>query len=163
LADVVSKNGNLLLNIGPKGDGSIPEGDRKILEDLAAWMAVNSEAIIGAGVWRKSQEGPTQTNEGQFSDQKEQLYTSEDYRFTANNGCLYAIALKNAEDGRFVIKALADSKDQNVPEFHGIIENVEVLGFGKAVKSWDKNIEGLCVETEGITTDFPVVFKITIE
>lgn len=163
LVDVVSKNGNLLLNIGPKGDGSIPDGDRQILEDLAAWMKVNSEAIIGAGVWRKSQEGPTKTNEGQFSDQKEQLYTSEDYRFTVGSGHLYAIALKNAGDGRFVIKALANSKDQNVPEFHGIIENVEVLGFDKAVKSWEKNGEGLCVETEGIASDFPVVLKITIE
>lgn len=163
LVDVVSKNGNLLLNIGPKGDGSIPEGDRKILEELAAWMKVNFEAIIGAGVWRKSQEGPTKTNEGQFSDQKEQVYTSEDYRFTVNNGHLYAIALKSSENGSFVIKALANSKDQNTPEFHGIIENVEVLGFDKAVKSWDKSSEGLCVKTEGITSDFPVVFKITIE
>lgn len=163
LADVVSKNGNLLLNIGPKGDGSIPEGDRRILEELGAWMKVNSEAITGAGVWRKSQEGPTVTNEGQFSDQKEQLYTSRDYRFTVNNGHLYAIALKNSEDGKFVIKALAKSKDQNIPEFHGIIEKVGVLGFDNAVKCWNQNGEGLCVETEGIESDFPVVLKITIE
>lgn len=163
LADVVSKNGNLLLNIGPKGDGSIPEGDRRILEELGAWMKVNSEAITGAGVWRKSQEGPTVTNEGQFSDQKEQLYTSRDYRFTVNHGHLYAIALKNSEDGKFVIKALAKSKDQNIPEFHGIIEKVEVLGFDNAVKCWNQNGEGLCVETEGIESDFPVVLKITIE
>lgn len=163
LADVVSKNGNLLLNIGPKGDGSIPDGDRRILEELGAWMKVNSEAITGAGVWRKSQEGPTVTCEGQFSDQKEQLYTSRDYRFTVNNGYLYAIALKNSKDGRFVIKALAKSKDQNVPEFHGIIEKVETLGFDNAVKGWNQNVEGLCVETKGIESDFPVVFKITIE
>ena len=50
LVDVVSKNGNLLLNIGPKANGTIPDGDRAILEDLAKWMKVNSEAVIGANV-----------------------------------------------------------------------------------------------------------------
>ena len=57
LVDVVSKNGNLLLNVGPKADGTLPEGDKKILRDLADWMAVNREAIHGAKVWRKSSEG----------------------------------------------------------------------------------------------------------
>ena len=52
LVDVVSKNGNLLLNIGPKADGTIPEGDKKILMDLAVWMKCNGEAIKGAKVWR---------------------------------------------------------------------------------------------------------------
>ena len=64
LVDVVSKNGNLLLNVGPKADGTLPEGDKKILRDLADWMAVNREAIHGAKVWRKSSEGPTKMKEG---------------------------------------------------------------------------------------------------
>ena len=66
LVDVVSKNGNLLLNVGPKADGTLPEGDKKILRDLADWMAVNREAIHGAKVWRKSSEGPTKMQEGQL-------------------------------------------------------------------------------------------------
>ena len=53
---MVSKNGNLLLNIGPKADGSIPDEDKRILKDLGQWMKVNGEAIKGARVWRKSEE-----------------------------------------------------------------------------------------------------------
>lgn len=102
--DVVSKNGNLLLNVGPKADGTLPlEGDKKILRDLADWMAVNREAIHGAKVWRKSSEGPTKMQEGQFSDQKEMVYTPQDYRsFTVNHGNIYAIALKCPQDGTFL-------------------------------------------------------------
>ena len=163
LVDVVSKNGNLLLNIGPKADGTIPDGDKQILTDLAAWMKDNKEAIAGAKVWRKSEEGPTAAKEGQFQDQQETVYTSADYRFTANNGAIYAIALKCPEDGAFNVKALADSADQNVPEFHGIIEKVEVLGFPGAVKEWKTDKEGLHVTTEGVASTFPVTLKITVE
>ena len=68
LVDVVSKNGHLLLNIGPKADGTIPEGDRQILLDMASWMKVNGEAVRGSKVWRKSMEGPTRAADGQFAD-----------------------------------------------------------------------------------------------
>jgi len=126
-------------------------------------MKVNSEAIIGAEVWRKSQEGPTTSCDGQFSDQKEKTYTSEDYRFTVNNGAIYAIALKCPEDGKFVIKSLADSKDQNAPEFHGIIDEVEILGFDGKITSAIKNSEGLCIEAEGVESEFPIVIKVKVE
>ena len=131
--------------------------------DLAAWMKDNKEEIAGAKVWRKSEEGPTAAKEGQFQDQQETVYTSADYRFTANNGAIYAIALKCPEDGVFTVKALADSADQNVPEFHGIIEKVEVLGFPGAVKEWKTDKEGLHVTTEGVASTFPVTLKITVE
>ncbi len=163
LADVVSKNGNLLLNIGPKGDGSIPEGDRQILEDLASWMKVNGEAIVGSKTWRKSQEGPTISKEGQFADQIAKEFTQNDYRFTVNHGAIYAICLKCAKDESYTIQSLADSKDQNVPEFHGIIEDVEVLGFAGAVKSWRKDKDGLHIKTLGVESKFPIVFKVSIE
>lgn len=162
LVDTVSKGGNLLLNIGPKADGSIPEGDRQILKDLGAWMKTNREAIDGAHVWRKSQEGPTRIQEGQFQDQKELCYTPEDYRFTAGNGCIYAIAMKCPDDGRFTVKSLADSRNQNVPEFHGIISDVKLLGNARKL-SWHKDAEGLHVSAPGIHSDFPVVLKITVE
>ena len=163
LVDVVSKGGNLLLNVGPKGDGSVPEGDRRILEDLAAWMQVNREAINGTRVWRKSQEGPTRIREGQFQDQKEVPFTEEDYRFTAGHGAVYAIAMKCPADGNFTIKSLADSPDQNVPEFHGIIEKVTVLGYDTGKLRWSKDADGLHVRAPGIRSEFPVVLKIVME
>lgn len=163
LVDVVSKGGNLLLNIGPKGDGSIPEGDRKILEDLGNWMKQNREAIDGAGVWRRSQEGPTASREGQFQDQTELAYTPEDYRFTAANGAIYAIALKCPADGRFTVKSLADSQDQNLPEFHGVISDVEILGFADADLRWRKDSTGLHVIAPSVHSQFPVALKVIVE
>lgn len=163
LADVVSKGGNLLLNVGPKGDGSIPDGDRRILEELAAWMKVNGEAITGAGPWRRSQEGPTVTKEGQFGDQQEQRFTAEDYRFTVNHGAIYAIALKCPEDGHFTVRSLADSDNQDKPDFHGIIEDVKILGFENIPVRWMKDRAGLHVEATGVFSDLPVVLKIIIK
>ena len=162
LVDVVSKNGNLLLNVGPKADGTIPEGDRLILENLGRWMKLNGEAIRGAKVWRKSMEGPTPAREGQFQDQKEQVFTSEDYRFTVNNGNIYAICLKCPEDGSFLVKSLAESKNQNVPEFHGIIRQVDILGYEGEV-NWRTDKEGLWVKAKGIKSEFPVTLRISVE
>lgn len=162
LVDVVSKNGNLLLNIGPKADGSIPEGDRIILEDMAAWMSINKEAITGAKVWRKSAEGPTTDSEGQFQDQQEKTYTIEDFRFTVNRGSIYAIALKYPADGKLCIKSLRESANQNVPEFHGIIEKVQILGFEEQPK-WQVTTEGLKLQTETVHSKMPVVIKIEVQ
>jgi alpha-L-fucosidase len=161
LIDVVSKNGNLLLNIGPKADGTIPEGDEKILKDLAAWMKVNGEAIRGAKTFRKAMEGTTAGREGQFQDQQETVYTSDDYRFTVNGGNIYACCLNCPKDGHFQVRSLADSKDQNVPEFHGIIKNVSILGY-EGNLSFTTNEQGLFVEAEGVKSDFPVVLKVEI-
>lgn len=161
LVDVVSKNGNLLLNVGPKADGTIPEGDQKILLDLADWMAVNREAIHGARVWRKSAEGPTKPREGQFSDQTELVYTPKDYRFTVNYGNIYAIALKCPDDGRFCVRSLAESSNQDMPEFHGIIKEVSVLGYEGTV-TWQVDETGLWVQTQAFYSPFPVVLKIVV-
>ena len=160
LVDVVSKGGNLLLNVGPRADGTIPEGDRKILTDLAAWMAVNGEAVNGTKVWRRSQEGPTASSEGQFNEAAKD-YTCHDFRFTVGGGAVYAVCLKCPEDGCFTVKALADSPDQNVPEFHGLVERVEVLGYPGEV-FWTKNAQGLHVRAD-VSSDMPVTLKIVIE
>ena len=160
--DVVSKNGNLLLNIGPKADGTIPDGDRRILEDLAAWMKDNKEAVTGVKVWRKSMEGPVCNKEGQFQDQQALVYTEQDFRFTAGHGNIYACCMKCPADGRFVVQSLRDSDDQNVPEFHGIIDGVDILGFDGDME-WKVGAEGLVVQAKGIKSDFPVVIRVHVE
>jgi alpha-L-fucosidase len=159
LIDVVSKNGNLLLNIGPKADGSIPDGDRKILTDLAAWMKVNGEAIKESRVWRKAKEGPTEDFEGQFGDGKEKIYSTEDFRFTAKCGAVYAFAMNYPENGKVCIKSFKKSPDQNVPEFHGIIKEVRILGFDEKI-DFDVTTEGLEFTTKTVKSDFPVVIKV---
>lgn len=161
LVDIVSKNGNLLLNVGPKADGTIPEGDRQILLDIGAWLKVNGEAIYGAKVWRKAGEGPTKEADGQFQDAQSKQYTKEDFRFTVNHGNLYATVLEFPEDGRVLIRSLANTSNANQPDFHGIIRNVRVLG-SEEQPVWKVTDEGLSVETKTVSSRTPVVYRIEL-
>lgn len=160
LIDIVSKNGNLLLNVGPRADGTIPEKDTEILESIGKWMEVNGEGIYNSRVWRFAEEGPTSEHEGQFSDGAKE-YTAEDFRFTVGNGYLYAFCLKYPENGCITIKSLADTTDQNLPLFHGIVDNVEALGFDEKVE-FTKDGSGLHIRTKGVSSELPVVFRITL-
>lgn len=99
LVDIVSKNGNLLLNVGPKKDGTIPQEDEKILLGIGKWLQTNGEAIYGSSVWRKSEEGSAKITEGQFSDGIRKEFTSQDIRYTVNGGRLYGIVLKCSDEG----------------------------------------------------------------
>ena len=160
--EIISKNGNMLLNVGPKGDGSIPEKDVQILEEIGEWMQKNEAAIYGSKPWRKASEGTVQIVEGQFTDNEEPPYTKEDIRFTANGGSIYAFVMKYPKDGNVVIRSLAESKDQNVPEFHGLIKEVSVLGFEDAKVKWERDTEGLKLHVEGVESEMPVVIQIKV-
>lgn len=158
LIDVVSKNGNLLLNVGPKGDGSIPEGDTHILKEIGKWMSVNGEAIKGSRPWRKCKEGPTEEAEGQFSDGKKS-YTEKDIKFTAKGSSIYAFMMKYPEDGQVIITSLRNSKDQNKPEFHGIINKVSILGEDSEI-AYTTTEEGLSFTCPLSNREYPVCVKI---
>lgn len=162
LIDVVSKNGNLLLNVGPKADGTFAEQDAEILRDIGRWLAINKEAVYSAKPWRIPAEGPTVEVEGQFSDASATAYTKEDFRFTAGNGCIYAACLQYPEDGRLTIRALSKSSDSSKPNFHGIIRGVEILGFEEK-PSFFVDGEGLHIHTHNVHSAFPVVMKIRVE
>lgn len=159
LIDVVSKNGNLLLNAGPKADGSFAEKDLLILSDIGKWLSVNGEAIYDTVPWRTAADGPTLETEGQFNDASASEYTSEDFRFTAGHGCIYVHCLKYPKNGRLLIRPLALSKDADKPFFHGIIRDVEILGFPEKPE-FHASFDGLCVKTKTVSSRFPVVIKV---
>jgi alpha-L-fucosidase len=138
LADIVSKNGNLLLSIPIRGNGSIDADERAFLEAMAQWMGRNGEAIHGTRPWRSFGEGPTRVASGRFTEGQSQPFTAEDIRFTAKGGALYAIALGWPRSGVLAIRSLA----QDSALAPGAIERVEALGSNSPL-SFTRSRKGL--------------------
>jgi alpha-L-fucosidase len=139
LIDIVSKNGNLLLNIGPRSDGTIPDKVQQVLLEVGAWLNINGEAIYGTRSWRVYGEGPTQVAAGSFHDVDTLDYTPEDFRFTTKGDVLYAIGLGWPINGEAVIRSLA----QTVASEH--VQSVTLLG-SDAKLQFDQRADGLHVQ-----------------
>jgi alpha-L-fucosidase len=156
LVDIVSKNGCLLLNIGPKSDGTIPDEVQKILLNMGKWLSINAEAIYATRPWKVYGEGPTKVVGGSFKDTATAGYTAQDIRFTAKGDTLYAIALAWPEDGKLRIKSLAAGSELTKRE----IKTVQILGFKAPVK-WTRNAEGLILELPNKKAgNYPVALRI---
>lgn len=145
LVDIVSKNGNLMLNIPVRGDGSIDEKERKIVEEIGAWMKVNSESIYGTRPWKIFGEGPAQQAAAQlnaqgFNEGKGKPFTYEDIRFATKGDTLYATVMGWPEDGKLVIKSLA----KNSKHFPKEIQKVEWLPTKQSL-TFERNEKGLIV------------------
>ncbi|HMP82720.1 MAG TPA: alpha-L-fucosidase, partial [Verrucomicrobiota bacterium] len=151
LVDVVSKNGTMLLNIGPRADGTIPEREQQILREIGAWLKINGEAIYGTRPWKHFGEGPTQAAAGSFSDKREKTrFTAEDFRFTTKGKALYAIALAWPSDGLLLVKSLAGQS----------VKRVKLLGYSGKLE-WEQTANGLVVTLPpNPPCDFAVTLKI---
>jgi alpha-L-fucosidase len=132
LADIVSKNGNLLLNIPVKGNGTIDDQETAILEEIAAWMKINAECIFDTRPWKVLGEGPAITETAKlsgagFNEGKGKAFTAEDMRFTTKGDTLYAIVFGWPDNGKVKIKSLSDG---NVLR-PGAVNKVELVGGGE--------------------------------
>jgi alpha-L-fucosidase len=137
LCDIVSKNGNLLLNFPPRPDGTFDDDELKILDAMAAWITINGEAIYGTRPWKVFGEGPSRAQKGGHFNEGKLKYTARDIRFTTKNNALYAIALGWPEDGQLVVKSLASAA--------GKISDVALLGHSGKL-DWQQTAEGLVVK-----------------
>ena len=141
LADIVSKNGNLLLSIPVRGNGTLDDHEIDFLKAMAKWMDVNGEAIFDTRPWKVFGEGPTQAGSGMFGESKGKPYTAEDVRFTTKGGVLYAILLGWPGEKTAVVKSLALNgpyvADQRITD-------VSLLGYDKKVQ-WSQDAGGLWV------------------
>jgi alpha-L-fucosidase len=133
LVDIVSKHGALLLNVGPKPDGTIPAEEQRILKEIGAWLRINGEAIYGTRPWRVFGEGPTEVPEGAFTDTNRAPFTGEDIRFTAKDRSLYAIALAWPGE-RLVVRSVRDQP----------VRGVSLLGHDGPL-NWSIDTNGLTV------------------
>jgi alpha-L-fucosidase len=138
LIDIVSKNGNLLLNIGPRPDGTIPDEVRQVLLDVGSWLNMNGEAIYGTRPWRIYGEGPTKVAAGTFHDTDTAKYTAEDFRFTTKQDVLYVIGLAWPPNGEALIHSLAPTPGSEK------LQSVELLGSNATLR-FDQRGDGLHV------------------
>jgi len=135
LCDIVSKNGNLLLNFPPRPDGTLDEDELKILAEMAAWMPINGEAIFGTRPWTVFGESPHQPQGGNFNEGALR-YTAADIRFTTKGPTLYALILGWPADGKLRIRSLATPA--------GKIDSVALLGSSDPF-GWSQQDDGLTV------------------
>ena len=159
LVDIVSKNGCLLLNVGPKPDGTFTEEDTHVLLEIGKWLEENGEGIYGTNFWKVYGEGPTEIPSGSFTDVDRQPFTSEDIRFTCKGSTVYAFVLKYPEDGKITIQNLKRNLNMS-SDVH--VESVEMMD-GELCK-FSRDEEGLHIQgKKGYKTEYPVCFKIKTE
>lgn len=159
LVDIVSKNGNLLLSIPLRADGTYDDKEAKVLDELGEWMQVNKESIIGTRPWKLFGEGPVaeaniKLNAQGFNDGMYGNMTWKDIRFNQTSKYLYATAMGWPESGQLIIKSLAKGKSGLTRK----INAVELLGYGR-IKT-QQTSKGLVVNLPKPVNSIAPVLKI---
>jgi alpha-L-fucosidase len=161
LADVVSKNGNLLLSIPVRADGTIDEKERAIVEEVATWMETNREAIFDTRPWKVCGEGPQLAAAAElkaqgFNEGKGKPMSGEDVRYTSKGETLYALVL-----GKPPEKVKLTSLGTSAKLLDGKVTKVEQLGAGDV--KWKQGGDALEItpNVDNIGKDQTVVFRIS--
>ncbi|MEM1063226.1 MAG: alpha-L-fucosidase [Planctomycetota bacterium] len=161
LIDIVSKNGQLLLNISPKADGTIPQDQRDVLLELGAWLEVHGEAIYETRPFVTYGHGPTKPKKGRHGGFRlTDPYTPQDVRYTRNGDTVYAFQLGEPEAGSTVVLEAFAAADGGAA-FD--VEDVEILGTGEEV-AFEQTAAGLVLTVpSGGTDPLATVYKIELD
>ncbi len=159
LVDIVSKNGNLLLSIPVRSDGTIDDKEQKILADIKAWMDINSASIYGTRPWKTFGEGPLADAANPLSAQgfnEGNNYSSKDVRYVQRNDTLYATIMRWPSGKSFTFSSLGKSSEY----YNGEVKSLRLLGYGDV--EYTESIEGLTVTLPDVhPNDIAPVFEIT--
>jgi alpha-L-fucosidase len=143
LTDIVSKNGNLLINVVQYPDGALSPEVEKILAEMAEWMPANGEAIFGTRPFAVYGEGPSVTEKpeagrhGGAKDVRTKPYTSEDFRFTVGkDGSIYAMFMAWPTDGKVKVKTFGKAAYS--------VKRVSLLGSAEKLE-WKQEADGMSV------------------
>lgn len=129
LVDIVSKNGNLLLSVPIRGDGSIDDKEIAILQEIKEWMDINGTSIYGTRTWKTFGEGPMAESSNPLSAQgfnENNKYSAQDIRFVQRNDTLFTTIMRWPTEREVLIKSLGTES----PHYSGAIASVELLGYG---------------------------------
>lgn len=156
LIDIVSKNGNLLLNIPVRGDGTIDEKEIAILEGIASWMEINKESIYETRPWKVFGEGPAAETanplKAQGFNEGKVKYSDKDIRFNQNGNILY-ITIMGVPNDSILVKNLKNVNGQKN------IASIELLGSNEKVE-WNQTMEYLKIEKPNIIpNEIAIVYK----
>jgi alpha-L-fucosidase len=155
LVDIVSRNGNLLLNFPLPNSGELDPEERKILAEITKWMAVNSEGIYSTRPWKIFGEGPgtaASAADARFNEKNRKPLTAQDVRFTTKGNILYAFCMGWPEKEAAVRPLGTDDK----------VENVELLGFKDKV-NWTQDGSGLKIQMPPEKpSDYAITLKVTL-
>lgn len=156
LIDIVSKNGMMLLNVGPRADGTITEEETQVLLDLGAWLQTNGEGIYDTIPWKTFGEGSVNAESGFFMDGEEKPFTAEDFRFTYRAGNIYAFWMR-PQGGTACIRSMAARGRYDFG-----IEKVWQLGQAEPLP-FTRDEEGLHLQLpDRVSDERPICFKIQL-
>ncbi len=158
LVDIVSKNGNLLLNIPQRPDGTLDDECTFLLQKVADWIQVNGEGIFGTRPWKMASEGPSSVIIEGFREEAVN-WSIEDFRFTQKDGKVYVFLMKWPEGGRSVIRSL-------VLDHQATVKQAYMLGFGPL--KFEQTTRGLVIELperkpSGFTSECAPCLRVSFE
>lgn len=160
LIDIVSKNGNMLLSVPIRGNGSLDDKELAVLAGIKAWMDQNSESIYCTRPWKTFGEGPLAESANPLNAQgfnEKNNYSNRDVRYVQRDGLLYATIMRWPDKGTFTMQSLGSAS----PYYNGKVKSVILLGYGNVEFTQDAN--GLSVTVPSPVNEIAPVYKITFE